>query len=389
MVRRLSLTSLVLVLAAGVRAQDALPAGLVESELPYSTVEGHQVEGRLTRRADLPAGKHAALLLIHGSNQGARLRKDVDGTIPGTETADGRAARRFRDLAWALAREGFVVYRTAKRGYALDPARDRPEVVASITLERSLADGRRALARLREQERVDARRVVLFGHSEGTVVAPLLAKDDPDVIGLVLTGTVVDMDRVARFQSVERPVEAAFAALDLDRDGKVGAAELERGRARGVNLPYWLGASADKDKDGAVTRVEAQAQLLPGYRGFVNQARDPSDYWHGHMTATPNLELLPRLGRLPMIVVTGELDWRTPSDSVRDLQRAMQRAGHPDHLFVYCPGLGHGFSPPTEPRAGELGPRETAGPPDPTVVAGIARLAAERWLRPKPTVDAR
>ena len=384
MMRRAAI--LLLLVAAAARGQE-----LVEVDLPYRTAEGVEVEGRLCWRADLPPGKAPAVLLIHGSNSGARLRKDLDGTIPGSETVDGRVARRFRDLARALAREGFVAYRTAKRGYALDPERDRLEVVATITLERSVADGRRALARLREQERVDPKRVVLFGHSEGTVVAPIVAQDDADVVGLILTGTVVDMDRVARYQAVQRPVEAGFAAFDQDADGKVTRAELDRGRLRGWTIPPWLGGrGVDRDQDGAVSRDEAEAQLLPAYRAFLAQARDPDDYWHGHLTVAKNLDLLPRLARLPMIVVTGELDWRTPTRDVRELERAMVRAGHPDHLFVYCPGLGHGFSPPLPPRPGESSPRETAGPPDPAVVNGIARLAAERWARPRPApIDAR
>lgn len=357
------------------------PDGLVEASAPFQTEEGVTVEGRLTWRADLAPGvRTLGVLLLHGSNDGLRLRKDVDGTIPPAQTSDGREAKRFRDLARALAREGFLVYRTAKRGYALDPTQDRLDVVATITLERTLSDGRRALARLRADPRIDPRRVLLLGHSEGTVVAPLLARDDEGIAGLILTGTVVDMDRVARYQAVDHPVEEAFAALDEDHDGRVDMSEAIHARERGLELPACTSGRWDRDGDGAVSRAEAQRALLPGYRAFVRQAEDPADYWHGHLRAPRNLELLPTLRRLPLIVVTGELDWRTPCAQARELQRALARAGHPDHLFVYCPGLGHGFSPPRPAGSGDLAPQETAGPPDPSVVRGIARLAAQRWL---------
>lgn len=365
--------------------------GLLEVAAPYTTEDGVEVEGRLTWRADLPAGgRTAGVLLLHGSNDGARLRKDVDGTIAPGETADGRPAARFRDVAWALAREGFAVYRTAKRGYALDPARDRLEVVATITLERTLADGRRALARLRAEPRVDPARVVLFGHSEGTVVAPLLAREDEGVVGLVLTGTVVDMDRVARFQAVTRPAAVALQAFDENRDGRVDIPEAIAARRRGWTIPACLSTRQDRDGDAAVSQSEAEAALLPDYRAFVQAAADPGDYWHGHLRAPRNLELLPTLSRLPLIVVTGEEDWRTPSAQARELELALARAGPPDHTFVYCPGLGHGFAAPRPAGPGEWAPREVAGPPDPAVVSGIARLAAARFLPAAPAaVDTR
>lgn len=364
--------------------------GLLEVSAPFLTEEGVPVEGRLTWRADLaPETSTVGVLLLHGSNDGARLRKDVDGTIPPWQTSDGQEAKRFRDVARALAREGFLVYRTAKRGYALDPAQDRAEVVASITLERTLSDARRALARLRADPRVDPRRVVLLGHSEGTVVAPLLAREDQGVAGLILTGTVVDMNRVARFQAVEHPVADAFAALDEDRDGRIDIPEAILARRRGLPIPACVSSRNDRDGDGAVSRAEAELALLPGYRAFVRQAEDPRDYWHGHLRAPRNLDLLPTLAHLPVLVVTGELDWRTPCAHTRELQEAMARAGHPEHTFVFCPGLGHGFSPPRPAEPGQHAPQETAGPPHPEVLAGIARLAAERWLPPRSAVEAR
>ena len=91
-----------------------------------------------------------------------------------------------RELIYRLARAGFAVMRSEKSGVGDStgaPCRDvgfRDEVSLFVS----------ALRKLKSYEFVDSENVVLFGHSAGGWVAPLVAATEP-VKGIVVYGTVV------------------------------------------------------------------------------------------------------------------------------------------------------------------------------------------------------
>lgn len=383
----------VLLLAGPATAHpQSLPADLVEEPAAFpievthadGRLERYLVEGVLTRRADLPpAAGVPGVLLLHGSNDGQRLRKDRDATVTGARTLDGKPCKRFLMLAHALARAGCVVYRHHKRGYADRPEDDRLDVVSTITLDRSLDDSRRALARLRQAAPlVDPNRIILLGYSEGTMTAPVLAAEDSGVVGVVLLGCVVDFPRVARFQLVQKPLRDAFEALDLDRNGQLDSSERSVESSPGYEMPGWLFATEtlDEDADGLISREEVRAELervrlMP----FRRASEDPSHYWHGHFQWPTNLERLPMLSK-PVVLFQGLEDWRTPASHARELERALDASGSRRHTFVYWPGLGHGFSPPRPVAPGGRVRSETAGPPAAAVLEALQRVVRRRFV---------
>jgi alpha-beta hydrolase superfamily lysophospholipase len=135
-----------------------------------------RIPAALTRpAADDPA---AAVLLVPGS-----LFLDVDGDMP----AFGTYPHAYRDLARQLASQGYGVLRFAKIGpgtgsETFDP--DAAEVHKRFETRVDVAAI--ALARLLERVGGAGRPIVLAGHSEGAVVATLLAEREPAVDGLIL-----------------------------------------------------------------------------------------------------------------------------------------------------------------------------------------------------------
>lgn len=111
-----------------------------------------------------------AVVLVHGSGP-----HDRDETIGPN--------RPFLDIARGLAAEGIAVLRYEKRTKA------HPEQFADGDYdvdEESTTDAVAAVAALRGVEGIDPARIHVFGHSQGAMLAPRIARQSGNVAGLVM-----------------------------------------------------------------------------------------------------------------------------------------------------------------------------------------------------------
>jgi dienelactone hydrolase len=137
---------------------------------PYTEREvrfpGQASAAPLVGTLTLPSGDgpHAAIVLISGSGA-----QDRDETVAGHKP--------FLVLADHLTRAGYAVLRFD----------DRPNAIG-MTLEERAVDAAGAVTFLKSQAEIDGRRIGLLGHSEGGVVAPIVARANRDVAFLVMLG---------------------------------------------------------------------------------------------------------------------------------------------------------------------------------------------------------
>ena len=111
-------------------------------------------------------GPFPVVVLVHGSGP-----SDADETIGPNKP--------FKDLAWGLASRGVAAIRYVKR------SRHAPAGV--VTVQEEVLDGAAAAVELaRHTPELDARRVVVAGHSQGGYLAPRIAAASPGVAGIVL-----------------------------------------------------------------------------------------------------------------------------------------------------------------------------------------------------------
>jgi dienelactone hydrolase len=155
----------------------------------YGSVEsrGHRLRTILTRpRGD---GPFPAFFLIQGITTST-----VDHSIGALST--------YRTICDAMTREGFVTLRVDKPGAGDSeggPARD-------VDFEAELDGYRQALSMLAGTPGVDPKRIVIFGHSMGGVMAPLLGPDTP-VRGIAVYGTIAKTWPEYMLANVRRQLE--------------------------------------------------------------------------------------------------------------------------------------------------------------------------------------
>jgi alpha-beta hydrolase superfamily lysophospholipase len=139
-------------------------------EVRIPTPAGYTLAGTLTLPRDR-SGRVPGAVLISGSGL-----QDRDSAIPGVE-----GYRPFRQIADALARRGIAVLRVDDRGAGAsggDPTKATSADFAD--------DVRAELAYLRTRAEIDGGELVLIGHSEGGIIAPMVAVGDPGVKAVVL-----------------------------------------------------------------------------------------------------------------------------------------------------------------------------------------------------------
>ena len=178
-----------------------------------NTVDGMMLAGTVTV-PDGP-GPHPAVILITGSGA-----QDRDETILGHKP--------FLVLADHLTRRGIAVLRVDDRGVGGSSGS-----IATSTSQDLAGDVRASLAFLKDHPDVDDTRLGLIGHSEGGLIAPLVAAGEPDVAFVVLlAGTGLPGREILQLQlrliqegmgrspdNVDRQVEAQrhlIARLEAD-----------------------------------------------------------------------------------------------------------------------------------------------------------------------------
>lgn len=304
--------------APGAPADHSAPA-----DAPYTAVDatvptpaGHTLAGTLTLPKNA-AGRVPAVVLITGSGQ-----QDRDSRIP---QIAGYAF--FRQVADSLSRRGIAVLRMDDRGIGgsggLSP---------DVTTEDFAADIRAGVEWLRGRAEIDPARIALAGHSEGGIIAPMVAAADGRIAAVVLMAAPSWSGR--RISDMQ--LRDAFA-----REGRTGAA-------------------LDSVLAQAIAHRDSVGGGMPWVRWFL--AHDP-------------LPVARRL-RVPVLVLHGGTDRQVTAEQAEELGAAVRAGGNGDVTVRVFPGLNHLF---LADAAGTADPALYAALPDKRVPPAVLGALAD-WL---------
>jgi uncharacterized protein len=221
---------------------------------PYSaedvtvpTTFGHTLGGTFTKPANA-AAQVPVVITITGS--GAQDRDEHISLVPG-------GYRPFRQLADTLARRGIATLRMDDRGFGASGGS-----FAASTSADFAHDVRAAITYLRARPDVDPRKIFLAGHSEGGLVAPIVAADDPSLAGIVLmagpgrTGRAILEFQVSYGIERDSSLTAAKRADSLKRVPKVVDSLLK--------TTPWLTFFGTHDPIATAKRVKTPVLILQG-----------------------------------------------------------------------------------------------------------------------------
>lgn len=309
--------------AALVRPQTPVPPfPYREVELAYDSPAdpGVHLTGTLTMPAG--SGPHPAVLLITGSGQ-----QDRDETI-----FDHKP---FLVLADHLARQGIASLRVDDRGKGGSHGE-----VANATTQDFARDASVSLAQLRAAPGIDPDRVGLVGHSEGGLIAAMLAAEPGNHVAFIvmlagpgLSGAKIlsaQVEDSARMAGVSGPALETIVELQESLIAQVLASH-----ENSADLAERLASSLMK---------HAPAMSVDMARQRVARLATP---WFRYFLATDPAEFLSRV-QCPVLALNGSLDRQVrATDNLTAIGRALTAAGNTEGTLMTLAGLNHLFQTAT------------------------------------------
>jgi len=301
------------------------PYPYVEEEVSYENIKaGIKLAGTLTEPQG--AGPFPAVILITGS--GAQDRNE---TIFGHKP--------FMVIADSLTRRGLAVLRVDDRGMGGSKG-----CLTTSTTEDLAGDVQSGIEYLKSRTDIDARRIGLIGHSEGGVIAPMVAARSPEVAFIVLlAGTGVTGEQILYEQNeliskaegipaetIARSVDVqkkSFAILKENQDIKTIEKKLGPIMAEAYKAMSFEEKKAAPNED---LWVKQQIQTLTGpwFRFFLTY--DPQ----------PTLAKV----KCPVLALGGSLDLQVPAEeNLAAIGEALKSGGNTNYMVQVLPGLNHLF----------------------------------------------
>jgi pimeloyl-ACP methyl ester carboxylesterase len=283
-----------------------------EEELTYENkVQGVTLAATLT----IPPGKgpFPAVVLITGSGP-----QDRDEALLGH--------RPFLVLSDYLTRKGIAVLRADDRGVGKSTGSFGKATTADFA-----TDTEAGVAYLKSRPEVDQRKIGLIGHSEGGVIAPMVAARNADVAFIVMmagSGVPGDAIIVEQLRLIEEASGKSHEQAEKDADDErevLALIKQEKNEAVLENeLREKLAGRVPKAQLGAAI----QQATAPWFRYFI--AYDPA----------PALTKV----KCPVLAINGEKDLQVPpKQNLPAIRKALAAGGNKNSEVDELPGLNHLF----------------------------------------------
>jgi alpha/beta superfamily hydrolase len=246
--------------------------------------------------------RHPACIIISGSGP-----QDRNGKVP-----DIGFSVQYETIAHELSNSGILVLRYDERGVG-----ESEGDFKTASLTDLVGDVKAGIKYLRSRPDVDSTRICLVGHSEGAIIAPMIAAEDKNIKAIVLmAGTAKPLDQVM-----------------IEQQGYLLSE---------VNLP-------DEMKEEAIREQREFFDWVRGLKQWTEEEmpqqykdlRGKRKWFLEHFNHDP-LQTIARV-KCKVLILQGKKDRQVFDLHALMLSNALDEAGHEDHLIRIFPDLDHLF----------------------------------------------
>lgn len=259
-------------------------------DVVVKTPAGHTLAGTLTLPKGVSRSKPVgAIVTVTGS--GPQDRDEAIG-LPGF--------RPFRQIADVLARRGIAVLRMDDRGTGESGGTFKGSTSADFA-----EDVRAGLAYLRTRPEIRSDRLGVLGHSEGAIIAPMVAEKEPKLRAIVLLAGIAQPGRTALQFQLKNLIEQDAKLTPEQREERIAA------------IP---------------ARIDSMSAADPWMKFFLTY--DPASAM--------------RRVKTPVLILTGSRDQQAVPAEVALMEAAFKQAGNKDVTARVLPDLNHLFVQDTD-----------------------------------------
>lgn len=265
-------------------------APYIAEEVIVKTPAGHTLAGTLT----LPKSasrEHPVSAIVTITGSGPQDRDENIGL---------QGFRPFRQIADSLGRRGIAVLRMDDRGTGASGGTFKGSTSADFA-----EDVRAGLAYLRTRPEIRADRLGVLGHSEGALIAPMVADKEPTLRAIVLLAGIAQPGRTALHFQLKNTIEHNTKLTPEMRDSQIAA------------IPK---------------QIDAMMATDPWMKFFLTY--DPA----------PTM----RRVKTPVLILTGSRDQQAVPEQVALEEAAFKEGGNKDVTARVLPDLNHLFVQDTD-----------------------------------------
>ena len=224
-------------------------APYIAEEVVVKTPAGHTLAGTLTLPKSASRTQPvSAIVTVTGSGPQDR---DENIGLPGFLP--------FRQLADALARRGMAVLRMDDRGTGASGGTFKGSTSADFA-----EDVRAGLAYLRTRPEIRADRLGVLGHSEGALIAPMVAEKEPTLRAIVLLAGIAQPGRTALHFQLKNQIEHNTKLTPEMRESRI--AEIPNRIDTMMAADPWMKFFLTYDPAPTMRRVKTPVLILTGSR---------------------------------------------------------------------------------------------------------------------------
>lgn len=274
-------------------------------------------------------GKFPAVVLVTGSGP-----QDRDETLGG-----GINHKPFLVLADYLTRNGIAVLRYDDRGIGKSKGN-----FATATSADFATDAEAAVEYLKTRKEVDSKKIGVAGHSEGGLIAPMVAVNSNDVSYIImlagpglpgkdillLQGRLISKANGEKEEVIDKSMKLNEKIYDIilsEEDNAVAEKKIKEAYEDYYNT---LDAAEKKEADTQRPIIEQSFNQLtsPWFRFFLRF--DPR----------PTLENV----TVPVLALNGEKDLQVPpKENLAEIEKALKTGGNKNFKTILLPNLNHLF----------------------------------------------